>query len=525
MRRLALAFASFAVVSFLLLAAYAIAHKLRKVPVTLSARIAYFERVVKRDPSAANWRDLGTAYADNEQFTDASIAFHKSAEIFRYKGDLNGFYANDRRSQRYETDVRVFFHRATERAAVRNYYTGAKFEPVYGCYTGAFIDHEDSIHGTYTDEYGQWRRDVSAFNHLVGSKQAIFFMYLGYGRKFPTKFVTHVNDNGAAAQIAMEPDDLQQVKDDAYIHEFAAAAKASKTPIFLRFASEFNGDWTPYHKSPEEYREKFRLVAKIMHEEAPNVGMVWCPFEIPISGLEAYYPGKDAVDWVGVNIYSVPFLNNERDHGAEWRNPSDALRFVYEKYSAKHPIMIAEYAASHMSSLDMVPRTEFARDKIGQMYASLPRVYPRVKAICWLSMNAVKHAMPGRQKNNYALLDDDAVRKRYEQMLYTPYFLNAVSRHEPAISSEEIVPLHDGQSVTGKVGLSAWVKTYEDRPMVVWKVNGQELRRDDIPGSYHWTLDTATLPDGPATIELVVTDSKGRSVSDISRSVVVSNKR
>jgi hypothetical protein len=137
-------------------------------------------------------------------------------------------------------------------------------------------------------------------------------------------------------------------------------------------------------------------------------------------------------------------------------------------------------------------------------------------------MNAIKHAMPERQLNNYGLLDDDSVRKRYEQMLYAPYYLTKVSRGEPAMAGEEILPLKD-EVVHGKFGLSAWVKTYEERPVVLWRVNGKDVQGSDVPGPYHWTLDTRELQNGPTTIELLVYDAEGREVGHATRTVQVQN--
>lgn len=498
-------------------------HLARAVPTGRIEKMIHLQHLVETTPTAASHRQLADMYVDVTQYERGSENYARASDIYRAKGDVNAAYAIGRLAERYHSTGDIYFHRRPEMESVSKFYTGSRLEPIYGCYTGAFIDHEDSISGTYRDEYGAWRRDITAFNHLVGSKQAIYFIYQGYGREFPKKFVRHLNDSGASAQIAFEPTDLDDVKNDAYLQGWAKAAKESKTPIFLRFASEMNGDWTPYHNNPELYIAKFQLVASVMHKLAPNVAMVWCPFEIPQRLIEPYYPGPAAVDWVGVNIYSVPFNDNDPKRDATWRNPADALKFVYEKYSAKHPIMIAEYAASHKSSLDMVDRPDFAQTKMGQFYASLPRLYPRVKAVCWLSMNAIKHAIPGRQNNDYSLLENNDIRKRYEQLLYAPYFLTAVSRHEPALAGEEILPCKDGQTLSGKVGLSAWVHTYEDRPTVVWKVNGEERVTSDLAGPYKWTLDTTTLTNGPVDIELIVTDSHGKCPIHLTRRCNVLN--
>jgi hypothetical protein len=346
-------------------------------------------------------------------------------------------------------------------------------------------------------------------------------MYLGYGRTFPNKFVKHLKRHRAAAQIAWEPKSLDDVVDNDYLRGFARAARRSRTPIFLRFASEMNGDWVPYSGDPAKYIEKFRLVAKVMKEEAPNVAMVWCPFEIPVRTIQDYYPGADVVDWVGLNVYSVPFWDNDPKREAGWRNPADSLRYVYGLYAERHPIMICEYAASHRSSLDGIGRAELARTKMAQFYAGLPRQYPRVKAVCWLSMNAIKHAIPGRQSNDYSLLGDQNVLRRYQELLRDPYYLRQVQRTRRAMAPQRTVALEDGQKLKGRVSLSAWVKLYEDHPRVVFRVNGAEKHNSDLPGPHRWVLDTRQLPEGEATVELEVFDESGKSVALETRRVIV----
>ena len=39
--------------------------------------------------------------------------------------------------------------------------------------------------------------------------------------------------------------------------------------------------------------------------------MLWNVFETPITKVEEYYPGAEWVDWVGVNVYSVPYFGSD----------------------------------------------------------------------------------------------------------------------------------------------------------------------------------------------------------------------
>ena len=304
------------------------------------------------------------------------------------------------------------------------------------------------------------------------------------------------------------PENLDSVSQDKYLLDLAFAAKASGVPIFLRFAGEMNGDWTSYHSDPAKYIQKFRLVAEVFHAYAPNVAMVWCPNDVPEDKITRYFPGDDAVDWVGVNFYNVPYFNADASKPARWRNPADSLKFIYQTYAAKHPIMIGETAASHYSIVDNLPCPDFTIDKIGQLYSSLPRLYPRVKAVNWLSMNTLKYARSDRQLNNYSLLDDPSVAVQYRDMIAMPYFLEAVNPAEPTFAPMETVRLSEGATLEGVVTVSAWVKSYDQRPTVTYLLDGRPLRTFTVPGHYRFALDTAAYAPGKKTLTIEVRDSR-----------------
>jgi hypothetical protein len=412
-------------------------------------------------------------------------------------------------AERFETKIRLFYERPADVTRLRNNYTGARLEPIYGCYVGAFIDRDDGIQSTYVAD-DQRHGDHDEFNQAVGKDHAIFFQYIRYGRPFPDDWTGRLKQAGAAVQIAWEPKTLAEVQDDEYLRGFARDAKASESPVFLRFASEMNGAWVPYHGDPAAYKEKFALVARVMHEEAPNVAMVWCPNEIPEAEIPLYYPGPGAVDWVGLNFYSVLYNDADRARGAEWRNPADTLRYIYNTYSKAHPIMIGEWAATHQSVVDKVLRPDFAINKIGQLYSALPRIYPRLKAVHWLSMNTLEHAMPGRQLNDYSLMGDPLIAKRYGQMISSPYFLSKVPLDKPAIAPYEIAELTPGTSIPAGTKLSAWVKTYEQRPTVQWVIGGTAMPPIVGAGDYE------VVAERGGKVELRVKDSSGRLAGSLS---------
>jgi hypothetical protein len=184
------------------------------------------------------------------------------------------------------------------------------FEPPVGCYLGAFIDFDGSLKKTIVDQNGTKHQDSGPFEQIVGKPHSMYFFYMGYGRRVPMDWLRKQAALGKFVHIAMEPNEgVELVKDDAYLNQLADDMARSGAKIFLRFGSEMNGAWSIYCRNPAEYRRAFRVVYQVMHRRAPNVALVWCPYCTPTSNIADFYPGDDATDWVGINMYSVTFHN------------------------------------------------------------------------------------------------------------------------------------------------------------------------------------------------------------------------
>lgn len=290
----------------------------------------------------------------------------------------------------------------------------AKYEPKTGCYLGAFVMRDENI-GSSMERWVQ----------TVGKGHASYLRYVGYGQPFPADWVASVRGVGASPNIAFEPNrGLAEVQDNAYLHSWAKAAGASGGPVFLRFASEMNGTWTAYSGDPRLYRDKFRLVARVMREEAPNVAMVWTPYCMPENNIPDYYPGDDAVDWVGVNIYSVHHHDGRVERPSANEDPAELLRPIYQRYAARKPIQISEYAATHYCQACNSAMPQFAVKKMTAMYASLPARFPRVKMIYWFSWDTIA----GKAANNdYAVTSDPEVLRTYQSLIRPDYFLSRIT--------------------------------------------------------------------------------------------------
>ncbi|QYK53315.1 MAG: hypothetical protein KF824_00140 [Fimbriimonadaceae bacterium] len=405
----------------------------------------------------------------------------------------------------------------TAAEAAKNY-TNAKFEPRIGCYAGAFIDLDSTILETFQDKTGKVRRMPWAFESVVGKEHATYFYYMGYGSRPAFDWVSKLGDSNKIVHIALEPNNgLDPIKEDQYLLDFAKGLGETKTKIFLRFASEMNGPWVNYHGSPSKYIEKFRLVANVMKRFAPNVAMVWCPYATPTSPIPNYYPGDEYVDWVGVNIYSVTYYDQDPKKPASRVHPVQLLDYIYSRYAKKKPIMVGEYGATHFSALENKPTTDFAKRSIIAMYESLPRAYPRVKCINYFNANNLELAH--RKNNNYAVTQNAEVLNLYRSLISQPYFLSAATDSNGYIDQSAVItpvsgdqvttlfpvqplPVMQKQKLSGVVKLSGWIEDLSGSVKMRFMVNGKTVHIGESKDDWSYPLDTVEYQNGQLKLEL-----------------------
>jgi hypothetical protein len=226
--------------------------------------------------------------------------------------------------------------------------------------------------------------------------------------------------------------------------------------------------------------------------------------------LESYYPGDDAVDWVGVNFYSVPFLDNDPKRPGDKIHPTDHLQAVYDLYAARKPIAVGEWAASRQSKSKTEPMTEFAKIKISQLYGTLPTRFPRVKLVSWYDSNNLREASPSRQLNNYQVTSPPDLRAHYSKAVASPYFLGAGQTGSKVAYRRLIGRTRIGSETSLRVAL----KSYEQRPKVYFRVNGRLVLA--TAEALDWRLSPDHWSPGKNVVEVLVYDRKDRFVTQAS---------
>ena len=473
--------------------------------------MSYFE-------SAAELRRKAEAAVARGDFSAAAEFYTKEAAIYRKNGDVNGAKVEEIKAARYSSSVRLFAEIPGTKPWVPT--NRAKFEPLYGCYLGGFIDRDERLGRSIGDKNSQTHYDPKVLAKLVGKKHASVFWYLNYGKPFPSDWVQTLKAQKVTPHIAWEPNEgLDVVQNDGYLQQFARDCARADCPIFLRYASEMNGDWTKYGWKEDEgaarqkaYIEKWRMVHGVISKVAPKVIFTWCVNSIPEKNIASFYPGDEFVDWVGINFYSVPFYDNDPNRSGLQDNPADSLRYVYSLYAEKKPIAVCEFGASRLAKVDGKDRSEWAAKQITTLYAALPRLYPRVRLIDIFDMDNIQYANPGRQLNNYSVTDSETVRRAYTRAVTPEYFLSTVGEEaKPLENAPPLLSLTSGVSVPhGILRVSAWARTWSDKFVVKWQVNEKDVALSPEPGEREAYL---TLSPGVQKISAVVVAENGKPVA------------
>jgi hypothetical protein len=417
-----------------------------------------FTEAVKRNPTAANWRWLGEARVGLADYDGATSAFGSAILKYRASGDTVTANALENRVAPYRQQGDVYLlNQPVPKPRVL-----ARLEPSAGL-----------MLGSYVDERGIDAGDNLVIPQRLGTGLAVYFRYhqlidpsrvTADRSVFPSRMAAAARRVGGALHIALEPSmPLEQVT-ERIVTPFAMGVRDSGLPVFVRFASEFNDPSNTWSKNPQLYKEKFRLVASILHRIAPNAATVWMPMASRFEVLDQYYPGAEYVDWAGVSLYSTPFSNGDRQR-SNWRvSPLDVLEKFYAKYADRHPIQVSEYASSSETLLtEGVDYSAFAVQKMQMLYWGAFLRLPRLKNINWLDVDMIRtrYLPPGRaaeRRNNYALFANTAKLETFKSLLTEPYFLRG-SLIEPNVAP---IPLPTVlKARPAGLEIAAWVKTFD----------------------------------------------------------------
>lgn len=129
---------------------------------------------------------------------------------------------------------------------------------------------------------------------------------------------------------------------DENMRAIARTIATLKSPVIVRWGQEMEDktgrfSWSGWE--PKDYIRAYRHMMDIVRKEAPGVKIMWSPKGL--DGLEAYYPGDDYADLIGLSVFGLEQYDRLA-HGGP-RNFVQATEKGYglvEKYNK--PVWIAE---------------------------------------------------------------------------------------------------------------------------------------------------------------------------------------
>lgn len=283
--------------------------------------------------------------------------------------------------------------------------------PEHGAYTGAYIDFGDREDAVTLD-------GIEEFDELVGKHQAIvaFSSYWGE-QNFPSAAARVVVAHDSIPMIFWSPWDRPYREDlvmlhgpdkfdldsilagrwNNYIDQWADAAKAVGSPIFVSLCNEMNGSWFPWsaayyggtrpvagsvparYVGPEYFKRAYRyIVDRVRARGAANVRWVFHAnnFGDPYTdanGMAQYYPGSDYVDWLGLSVYGLLFPEGKWDEfDAMIDKPYAELAAV----DVTKPIMLAEWGVGEFPNKGS--KAEWIEDAFDSLQHNFPRLHAAV---------------------------------------------------------------------------------------------------------------------------------------------------
>ncbi len=249
-----------------------------------------------------------------------------------------------------------------------------------GCAVGAFVNGLDKL---------------SSFQAISNKTLALVLWYVHWQESFSSADADAVYNNGSVPLITWEPwithelgtlEAIASGSYETYVTDFLTAARDWGKPLFLRFAHEMNGNWYPWdgaHNGGAEGAEKYKKAWICIYNVKESVGagnviLVWSPnnTDLPSASWntpEAYYPGDQYVDWIGMDGYNWGYK--------DWEDFDSIFGSIYAKLISlsSKPLMIGEFSSA-----------EPGGDKaawISDALAKIENNYPAIKALCWFNID------------------------------------------------------------------------------------------------------------------------------------------
>lgn len=206
-----------------------------------------------------------------------------------------------------------------------------------------------------------------------------------------------------------------------------ARAAAAHGPLVVEYGTEVNGDWNPWSapynggldRGPALFRQAYRHLVSVMKPLAPNI--TWAlhynaqsfpqdPRNVPL----AYYPGDDAVDWVGISAYG-----SERSTDSRCPAFRDLLDGILPLLPPSKPHFVFEFG--NTDNNPACPAGPWVTAALDDLVGGR---WPDLHGFSWWQQKFVDDAQHGGS-TDYLVQDDPAVNAVFRRALASPKVLDA----------------------------------------------------------------------------------------------------
>ena len=277
------------------------------------------------------------------------------------------------------------------------------YEPAAGAYIGAYILSDRIVMG-----------DIQAFEALTGIEHSFYTYFLKMGQPFPTEWILDCIARMKTPNIVLTPRNIEDPFNESLLRESAVRVGEIFVPIFVHLF--------PVSRSaaydPEEYTAFFRTAREYFNRYASNAALVWSIDADSLHLMDRHYPGDDYVDWVGINIFV--------DSDMSLEDVRSRLDFFYFNFNERKPVFISQLAISHFSSRNHAYHISGASHIMEELFKSFINEYPRIRAINYMSFNAIDPVNMRQGIYNFSVTDNELMTRVYRAALSDAHFLGRV---------------------------------------------------------------------------------------------------
>jgi glycosyl hydrolase family 26 len=250
------------------------------------------------------------------------------------------------------------------------------------------LESQINRHSAIVHWYAQWGLQSGVFNPTV--------VNLLNGTRAHGSLPMVTWEPWSGGPVTQNPYPLTQITSgtfDGYIDSWASGLLSYGHPVILRFGHEMNGNWYPWGagvngNTPGSYIAAYRHVHdRFALKGVRNVQWVFSPDGDPYGSEPAYssfYPGDAYVDWLAADVYNWGTTQS----WSSWQPISFLYARAYSRLTALNaskPLMLGEWASKEQGGNKGAWIVDAA--------STIPRQFPRTKAVVWFSQNGDQFAL------------------------------------------------------------------------------------------------------------------------------------